>query len=444
MMNYNKYIRSLFDYAKEIGCEYVEIVHIQFEKTQFNIIYREIDNHTIASTEGISLSVKRKTKIGCVYTEYFENPEELVLHAFENAEHNDEEGEEIIKGNCIYIQKNKYCELVDVSYSNKVTLAKSLETAVINKEIPGIQILSTMYNTKKRIVSIYNSNGMYLKQIYNTGYLSINVLLEKDGNKYLGLSYLSCNHPIDIDKCANDVVNKTLARVESISPVSGIYNVVIKNEIMAKVLQWISPIFSAEKTYIGLSTLRDKENKMIAAPLLSIIDDPFMPINCHKYDEEGTPSIKKYIIKKGRLITLLYNVKMGHKMGKPSTANGYGDGDGATISIYPTNMYINKGKTSLENLLKMVDVAIVINDVTGLNSGLNTTSGDFSLPVKGFLVTEGKSTPVEQFTIAGNIYELFKSVIAVGNDMYFGIPVATSVFGSPSILFSGLSISGKG
>lgn len=442
MRTCNNYIKRVFEHTKEIGCEYVEIVHIKQEKTQFNILNGEIDNHIIASIEGISLSVKWKTKTGYAYTERFENPEELVMHAIDNAKYN-EQDEEVTRGNCVYIQKMRYCKLVDMSSSCKVALAKDLEEAVYSKGIPDLKVISTLYNTKKNIVSIYNSKGMNLKQIYNTGYLSINVLMEKEGRKYPGLSYISCNDQIDINSCAEGVINKVYARIESISPKSGIYNIIIKNDIMTKLLQQISPIFSAERAYNGLSTLINKEGTIIASHLLTIIDNPLMTNNYRKYDEEGTPSIKKDVIKNGKLITLLYDVKMGIKMGKKSTSNGYCAGDGTAISIYPTNMYIKNGKTSFEELKRMVDEVIVITEVSGLNSGLNTTSGDFSLPAKGILITKNKNTPIEQFIISGNIYELFKSVIAVGNDIYFGIPTK-SIFGSPSILFNEFLISGKG
>ena len=364
------------------------------------------------------------------------------MHAIDNAQYV-KEVEKVTKGNCVYKQKRKYCELVDMNNVCKISLAKSLEKAIFNKGISDLKVISILHNTKKIIVNIYNSNGMNLRQVYNTGYLSINVLMEKKGRKYSGLSYISCNDQIDINLCVEDAINKTLAKIESKSPESGIYNIIIKNDVMTKLLQQIAPIFSAERVYNGLSILLNKEGTIIASPLLTIIDNPLMHNNYRKYDEEGTPSIKKYVIKNGKLITLLYNVKMGIKMGKKSTSNGYVTGDGTTTSIYPTNLYIKKGRTSFEELKKKVDKVIVVTEISGLNSGLNITSGDFSLPAKGILIIKNRNTAIEQFVISGNIYELFKSILAVGNDIYFGIP-SKSLFGSPSILFSNFIISGKG
>uniref|UniRef100_UPI0006D150C0 metallopeptidase TldD-related protein n=1 Tax=Clostridium sp. NkU-1 TaxID=1095009 RepID=UPI0006D150C0 len=114
------------------------------------------------------------------------------------------------------------------------------------------------------------------------------------------------------------------------------------------------------------------------------------------------------------------------------------------LQVFIQQIYtLKKGRTSFEELKKKVDKVIVVTEISGLNSGLNITSGDFSLPAKGILIIKNRNTAIEQFVISGNIYELFKSILAVGNDIYFGIP-SKSLFGSPSILFSNFIISGKG
>ena len=83
---------------------------------------------------------------------------------------------------------------------------------------------------------------------------------------------------------------------------------------------------------------------------------------------------------------------------------------------------------------------LLITEVSGLHAGANPVSGDFSLLSRGFEVAGGKIVrAVEQFTVAGNFYELLKNVTAVADDLLFeGSPI-----GSPSVAVSQLNIAGE-
>jgi len=98
---------------------------------------------------------------------------------------------------------------------------------------------------------------------------------------------------------------------------------------------------------------------------------------------------------------------------------------------------------SFEDMVSTIDHGVYIISVAGLHSGLNPVSGDFSLSAHGYEILDGKLyRPVHQITIAGNLYELFKSIEIIGNDLEFGLP-GNGYFGSPSIKVKYLSIAGE-
>ena len=81
--------------------------------------------------------------------------------------------------------------------------------------------------------------------------------------------------------------------------------------------------------------------------------------------------------------------------------------------------------------------------MSGLHSGLNTVSGEFSLLSRGLLIEGGKVVrAVDQITVGGNFLELLKSIEAIGSDLRFGLPFG-AVVGSPSILINDVIISGS-
>ena len=99
--------------------------------------------------------------------------------------------------------------------------------------------------------------------------------------------------------------------------------------------------------------------------------------------------------------------------------------------VAPTNLYIAAGEKSLTELMADVGNGVVITKLAGLHAGANPSSGDFSLLSKGYTIENGKrGRAVEQITVAGNFYQLLKSICAVGSDLTFeGSSIGSPVSG---------------
>ncbi|MBR1736537.1 MAG: TldD/PmbA family protein, partial [Firmicutes bacterium] len=91
-------------------------------------------------------------------------------------------------------------------------------------------------------------------------------------------------------------------------------------------------------------------------------------------------------------------------------------------------------------LLGKAQNGLYITELSGLHSGANGISGDFSLSAEGYIIHDGKlGFTVDRITIAGNFYELLKNIQLVGDDLEF----LTNGLGSPSIYIDSLDISGE-
>ena len=109
----------------------------------------------------------------------------------------------------------------------------------------------------------------------------------------------------------------------------------------------------------------------------------------------------------------------------------------------PTNLIVEPGEKSFEELLEEVGEGIILTDLSGLHAGVNPISGDFSLLCEGYLIENGKKgRPVEQITAAGNFYEIIKNITLVGSDI-INIPAGQGEFFTPSVLVSEVNISGE-
>ena len=132
------------------------------------------------------------------------------------------------------------------------------------------------------------------------------------------------------------------------------------------------------------------------------------------------------------MATALYDLKAAYKAGKKSTGNGFRGG--SSVSEGPTNLIVEPGDKSFDELCQEAGEGIILTDLSGLHAGLNAISGDFSLLCEGYLIENGKQgRPVEQITVAGNFYEVLKAIEAVGNDI-INLPSGEGEFFTPSVL----------
>jgi len=161
------------------------------------------------------------------------------------------------------------------------------------------------------------------------------------------------------------------------------------------------------------------------------------------FDGEGVACKYKKVVDKGVLKTYLYNLKTAKKDGVDTTGNASKGSYKSSIGISPSNFFVEKGERTLDEMVADIDKGILITELQGLHSGLNSVSGDFSLAALGFLIQDGKiSRPVEQITMAGNYFDMLKNIEETGSDLKFGMP-GEAYIGSPSLRIKKLSIAGE-
>ena len=251
---------------------------------------------------------------------------------------------------------------------------------------------------------------------------------------------------IDTDALVKKAVESAKVKLGGEPAPTGQYPVVFNPDAMSSLLQVYSSIFSSEAAQKGLSRLADKEGQIIAAPIVTLVDDPFHPENPEpiNFDAEGSPTHKKNIIEKGVLNTLLYNLKTAAVAGKKTTGNASKAGYDAAVGLRPFTMYLENGDMTEEALLAKAGNGVYITDLSGLHAGADPISGDFSLQSAGFMLCDGKKCEyVKSFTVAATSYDLLKNITPIADNCCLPMPFGMTTFGAPSVLVEGLSIAGK-
>jgi len=296
-------------------------------------------------------------------------------------------------------------------------------------------------------IAICNSKGLDLSYRNQTSGLIV-VGVVSDGKEMANdfQAKLGNLAKIDADALVKKAVEGAKVKLGGEPAPTGQYPVVFSPDAMSSLLQVYSSMFSSEAAQKGLSRLGDAEGQVIAAPIVTLVDDPFHPENPEpiNFDAEGSPTHKKNIIEKGVLNTLLYNLKTAAVAGKKTTGNASKAGYDAAVGLRPFTMYLENGDLSEEELLAKAGNGVMITSLGGLHAGADPISGDFSLQSAGFMIRDGKKAEyVKSFTVAGNFYDLLKNIVGIADNCQLPMPFGMTTFGAPSVLVEGLSVAGK-
>lgn len=447
-MEFNQFKELLFKKAKSEGFEECEVYFVNRENLSISVYEQEVEKYNLNKTFGLSFRGKINDKMGYSYTEIID--EDAIDMMIKNAKDSamvieNEDMQFIYAGDKEYAEINSYSkDLESVNAEELIDIAMNLEKEAkkCSDKVENIAGCSVSYG--KSNYGIYNTKGLELTNKVNLLSAYVVPVIDDNGTKYDGTGYTLANSLKEVDtvKIAKQGVDEALSRIGGKSVPSGTYKAIINNEAMVSLLSTFADVFSADAAQKGLSLLNGKEGQMIASEKVTIVDNPHLEngLASTPFDDEGVATYSKDIVSKGKLNTLLHNLKTANKAGVKSTGNGFKASYASPVGVDSTNFYIEKGSKSLDELMKDVDEGLIITEFSGLHAGANAVTGDFSLSSKGFYIEDGKkSYPVEQITVAGNFFELLNQIEDIADDLKFPM----SSVGSPSVRVSEISVAGK-
>src|SRR5690606_29904620 len=154
-------------------------------------------------------------------------------------------------------------------------------------------------------------------------------------------------------------------------------------------------------------------------PLVTLTDDPTDPesLGAAPHDAEGVPTRRVPLIGEGVLRSFLHNVYTGRRAGTGTTGSAVRGGYASTPATGARALSLTPGTMSPDELLRAAGTAVYVQSVSGLHSGTNPVSGDFSVGAEGLMVRDGElAEPVRELTIASTLPRMLRDVVAVGSD----------------------------
>ena len=441
MSKYDKF----FALAKEAGLEQVELFITESHNLQISLFHAEVDEYKDNNGYSILARGILNGKCGSASADVWnaEKAKWLVNEIVNNAKviENDDPVF-IFKGSEKYHKVNTFNKALEqVSIDQKMKKLYALEKALKEIDPRVIEIAGTEFSQSTEKVTLMNSNGLNLVQRSNY-YVFIAQCVAKEGEQTKsGYDFFLDN---DFDKFkpnefAKKVVKLTVDQLGGKACASKTYKAVLHPDVVTSLMKAYIGHADAEEVQKQSSLFINKIGQKIASNKVTIEDKPQAKnVFARWFDDEGVATYNKPIIKNGVLQTYLYNLTTAAKAGVESTGNGYGGGSKKGISS--TFLSLKPGKKSQEELFEKVENGVFITDVSGLHAGLNPQSGNFSLQSTGFMIENGKKgRPLDLITISGNLLDIFKDVLEVGND----VTVSPSGVSAESVLIKKIAVSGE-
>ncbi|WP_298917771.1 TldD/PmbA family protein [uncultured Algimonas sp.] len=333
-------------------------------------------------------------------------------------------------------------ELFDSSEPDPAALQRrALEIEAAALSVPGVRqaegASASLAWSAVRLRTSAGFDGGYSASRHG---LSVSALAERDGAMERDYDhdgtrwFEDLRDPQTIGRNAGE---RAVARLGATSMASGALPVLFDRRVSASLVSALIGAIGGSAVARGVSFLKDDRGERLFPSGIDIVEDPLRPrgLSSRPFDGEGVATGPFDIIRGGRLNDWLLNTSAARQLGMKT--NGHGArGLSGPPGISTSNVALMPGELSQDALIAKAGHGLLVREMFG--PSLNPNTGDYSVGVSGFAIENGaRAQPVSEVTIAGNLRDVFASLVP-GSDLKHEYDT-----NAPSLLVEGLTIAGR-
>lgn len=296
------------------------------------------------------------------------------------------------------------------------------------------------FGTGRSVSTIMATNGFYGSYGSSGFSLSVSVIAGEG-------TAMETDYAFDSTTYFKDLKNPESIGTEAGSRASAALNprkgntrmmpVILDRRIAGSIPGAIAGAASGSAIAKGTSIFKDKLGAQVAAPAITIIDDPFIARGSRSrpFDDEGLAPQKRELVKDGVLTTWLLDLRSARQLGMNPTGHA-ARGTSSPPGPRAHNLYIPASPISPEDLIGDIDEGFYVTEFLG--SGGSIVTGDYSRGAKGFWIEKGQRTyAVSEMTIAGNLKHMFQNCTPASDlDIRYGVD-------APTLRIDGMTVAGN-
>ncbi len=328
-----------------------------------------------------------------------------------------------------YTAEDAFCGLADVALMAKDMPDLDLhhpwnisvdEAAELAKRCEAAAMLVDKRITNSEGASVYNSDGVFAyanSHGFVGGYpstrhsISASVIAEAGETMQRDYWYTNARDAADMESpesVGRRAGERTARRLDVRSIKTGQYPVLFEASLASGLIGTLMSAISGGNLYRKSSFLLDSLGTQIASSLLNIQELPHLKKGTASsaFDNEGVATRDRVLVQNGVLKGYMLGSYSARKLGMQSTGNAGG----------AHNLIVASTGEDFDALLKKMGTGLLVTEVLG--HGLNMVTGDYSRGAAGFWVQNGEiEHAVEEITIASNMKDMLKQIVAIGSDV---------------------------
>ena len=322
----------------------------------------------------------------------------------------------------------------DLDTAQAIDMAKNCEQVALDFDDRIINSDGSSISTYSGIGLMSNSHGFTGVLPSSRHSISCSVIGQESGKEDMQRDYWYSSSRLNEKlESAEDIGKKaaerTLKRLNSQQLSTRQASVLYIPEMARSLVSHFTSAIKGGAQYRKATFLLDSVDKKVFPDFIRLHEQPHLQqaFGSRYFDREGVATKDRDIVTDGIVQNYIMSSYSARQLGLKTTANSGGT----------HNLTLDSTGQNFEELLKMLGTGFLVTELIG--SGVNIMTGDYSRGAAGFWVENGEiQFPINEVTVAGNLKDMFKNIVAVGTDVDYRGGTRTG-----SILIEGLTIAGS-
>lgn len=303
----------------------------------------------------------------------------------------------------------------------KIDIAKELERLTCTYDA-RVRVEDSNYADVASESAVATTTGIRRHGRENGCYVSVGTLADEGDESQTGFGFSVGRSPDDFDlvKASSEASDRATRLLGAVKPPTKRTTIVLDPYVTAMFLGIISATLNGESVAKGRSLFKDRLGDTVAAPHVTLVDDPTnsLAYTATEIDGEGLAARRNPLIHQGQLQQFVHSAYSARRVGTRSTGNAVRGGFKGSPGVGCLALQLQPGTRSQAELIADVSDGVLVQMVSGLHSGVNPISGDFSAGASGLSIVNGQlGAPVREFTIASTLQRMLLDLVEVGGDV---------------------------
>ena len=305
---------------------------------------------------------------------------------------------------------------------DKIALALDLERATRAADDRVRQVSSADYSDERAEMALASTTGIRSSARRTTAFVSVDAIAGVGADTQTGTGFSVGRAPADLDpeEAMGEAVQRATRLLGAQKAQSGRCTVVFDPRVVSTLLSVMASALSGEAVVKGRSFFAGRIGESVANAAVTLVDDPTdsRAFSASTYDAEGLACRRNVLISDGMLRMFVFDTVSARRAQMQSTGSAVRGGFAGTPSAGCRALVLQPGTKGAEDILASVGDGLYVQSVTGIHSGVNTVSGDFSVGAEGLMIRAGAlAEPVREVTVASTLQRMLQSIVEIGGDL---------------------------